>query len=105
MDHEQELLQYATDKLESISGLTIFGNSKNKISAISFLIDGIHQYDTGMLLDKMGIAVRTGTHCAQPSMDHFGIKGTVRASFALYNTKSEIDMLVGGLKKVQQMFQ
>jgi cysteine desulfurase/selenocysteine lyase len=103
-EHEKELLNYATEKLENIEGLKIYGKSENKISAISFLLEGIHQYDTGMLLDKMGIAVRTGTHCAQPSMQYFGIEGTVRASFALYNTIEEIDLLYDGLLKVKQMF-
>ena len=102
--HEKKLHDYAVKKLLSIDGLKIYGISENKISAISFLIEGIHQYDTGMILDKMGIAVRTGTHCAEPSMKHFGIEGTVRASFAMYNTTEEIDSLYEGLLKVKQMF-
>jgi cysteine desulfurase/selenocysteine lyase len=101
---EKELLQYATEKLSAISGLRIYGTSASKISTISFLLDGIHQYDTGMVLDKMGIAVRTGTHCAQPVMDYYGIDGTVRASLCFYNTTEEIDSLVAGIEKVISMF-
>jgi cysteine desulfurase/selenocysteine lyase len=101
---EQKLLTYATDQLTSIPGLRIYGRSDHKISSISFLLDGIHQYDTGMILDKMGIAVRTGTHCAQPIMKRFGIEGTVRASMCFYNTMPEIDALVEGLGKVIKMF-
>jgi cysteine desulfurase/selenocysteine lyase len=101
---EKELLDYATRRLSEISGLRIYGNSSSKISIISFLIEGIHQYDTGMVLDKMGIAVRTGTHCAQPVMDRYGIDGTVRASMCFYNTSQEIDALVAGLEKVKAMF-
>lgn len=101
---EKELLQYATQKLTSIDRVKIFGNSSNKISTISFLIEGIHQYDTGMVLDKMGIAVRTGTHCAQPVMDFYGIEGTVRASMCFYNTFDEIDALVAGIEQVKKMF-
>jgi cysteine desulfurase/selenocysteine lyase len=101
---EKELLTYATERLKGIRGLTIYGKSARKIPTISFLLDGIHQYDTGMILDKMGIAVRTGTHCAQPVMDRFGIDGTVRASLCFYNTKQEIDSLVTGIEKVISMF-
>ena len=102
---EEKLLEYATDKLTGIKGLKIYGNSKHKIPVISFLLDGIHQYDAGMVLDKMGIAVRTGTHCAQPVMDRFGIEGTIRASLCFYNTMEEIDILVEGLERVKKMFQ
>ena len=102
--YEKELLDYATSRLEDIEGIKIYGKAKNKISIISFLIEGIHQYDTGMILDKMGIAVRTGTHCAQPVMDRYGIDGTIRASLAFYNTKEEIDKLISGLLKVKEMF-
>lgn len=101
---EKELLEYATERLSSISGLKIYGTSARKIPTISFLLDGIHQYDTGMILDKMGIAVRTGTHCAQPVMSRFGIDGTVRASLCYYNTKQEIDSLITGIEKVISMF-
>ena len=102
---EKELLLYATEKLSAIEGLRIYGTSDKKISTISFLLNGIHQYDTGMILDKMGIAVRTGTHCAQPVMAYYGIEGTVRASFCFYNTREEIDTLVAGIEKVKSMFE
>jgi cysteine desulfurase / selenocysteine lyase len=101
---ERSLLEYATGKLLAIPGLKIFGNSRDKVSLISFLIDNIHQYDAGMILDKMGIAVRTGTHCAQPVMAHFGIEGTIRASMCFYNTREEIDILAEGIRKVIEMF-
>ncbi|MFO7574412.1 MAG: cysteine desulfurase [Bacteroidales bacterium] len=103
-EREASLLEYATAKLKEIDGIRIYGDVENKISVISFLIDGIHQYDAGMVLDKMGIAVRTGTHCAQPVMDRFGIDGTIRASFCFYNTHREADLLAGGLKRVIEMF-
>ncbi len=102
--HEQELLDYATSRLRDIPGLTIYGTAEKKIGVISFLINGIHHYDTGMVLDKMGIAVRTGHHCNEPLMNHFDIEGTVRCSFALYNTKDEIDHLYNALMKVKEMF-
>jgi cysteine desulfurase/selenocysteine lyase len=102
---EKSLLSYATERLSAISRLKIYGNSDNKISTISFLLKDIHQYDTGMILDKMGIAVRTGTHCAQPVMDRFGIDGTVRASMCFYNTREEIDILGTGIEKVLSMFE
>ena len=101
---EKELLLFATERLSAIPGLKIYGDSKSKISTVSFLLKGIHQYDAGMILDKMGIAVRTGTHCAQPVMDHFGIDGTIRASLCFYNTKEEIDSLAQGIEKVKTMF-
>lgn len=103
--YEKELLDYATKKLTSeIQGLKIYGTAKEKSGVISFLIEGIHPYDVGMFLDKMGIAVRTGHHCAEPLMHRLGIDGTVRASFAFYNTKEEIDQLVEGLKKIVTIF-
>ncbi len=101
--YETELLKYTEEKLSLIDGLTIYGKSKNKTSSVSFLLKGIHFYDTGMILDKLGIAVRTGAHCAEPAMKNFGISGTVRASFAMYNTKEEIDKLYEGLLKVKNM--
>ncbi|OEK09724.1 cysteine sulfinate desulfinase [Flavivirga aquatica] len=101
--YENELLEYATQKLLEIEGLRIYGTSKHKTSVISFNLDGIHPYDVGTILDKMGIAVRTGHHCAQPIMDFYGIPGTIRASFAFYNTKDEIDTLVTGVKKAKMM--
>ena len=103
-NREKELLEYATKRLSGIDRLKIFGNSPSKISTISFLLKDIHQYDTGMILDKLGIAVRTGTHCAQPVMERFGIDGTVRASMCFYNTKEEIDALGTGIEKVISMF-
>ncbi len=102
--HEDELLKYATEKMLKIEGLRIIGTAKNKSSVISFLIDNIHPYDIGTLLDKMGIAVRTGHHCAEPLMKELGIDGTVRASFAFYNTKEEVDALIHGLKRIVSMF-
>ena len=101
--YENELLNYATEKLLEIEGLKIYGTSKNKTSVISFNLEGIHPYDVGTILDKLGIAVRTGHHCAQPIMDFYKIPGTIRASFAFYNTKAEIDDLVEGVKKAKMM--
>ena len=102
--HEEALLHYATEKLLEIPDMQIFGNAEKKSPVISFLVGGIHPYDMGMLLDRLGIAVRTGHHCAQPLMDTLGIEGTIRASFAFYNTEEEIDALVAGIKRVAQMF-
>ena len=102
--HEDELLRYATEKMSTIPGMRIIGTAKNKSSVISFLIDNIHPYDIGTLLDKMGIAVRTGHHCAEPLMKELGIDGTVRASFAFYNTKEEVDIFLSGLKRIVAMF-
>lgn len=101
--YEHELLDYATKQLLEIEGLKIYGTSKHKTSVISFNLKDIHPYDVGTLLDKMGVAVRTGHHCAQPIMDYFKIPGTIRASFAFYNTKHEIDVLVEGVKKAKMM--
>lgn len=102
--YENELLAYSTKRLAEIEELRFIGTAKHKASLISFLLGNIHPYDTGTILDKMGIAVRTGHHCTQPLMQRFGIPGTVRASFAFYNTFEEIDRLVEGLKKVKMMF-
>ena len=101
--HEEELLHYATNELQQIPGVKIIGTAKEKVSVVSFIIDGLHPQDIGILLDNNGIAVRTGHHCAQPLMDCFKIPGTVRASFAVYNTKEEIDELITGLHKVIKM--
>ena len=101
--YENELLRYGTEKLLEIEGLTIFGTSKEKASVISFNIDGIHPYDIGTIIDNKGIAVRTGHHCAQPIMNFFQIPGTIRASFAFYNTKEEIDSMVEAIKKAKAM--
>ena len=100
---ELELLEYATKRLLEINGLKIFGTAKEKTSVISFNVGEIHPYDIGTIVDKLGIAVRTGHHCAQPIMDFFKIPGTIRASFAFYNTKEEIDVMVEALKKAQMM--
>ncbi len=103
--YENELLEYATAQLLTIEGLRIYGTSENKTSVISFNIEGIHPYDIGSILDKLGIAVRTGHHCAQPIMDFYKIPGTVRASFSFYNTKEEIDALIAGVKRAKAMLQ
>lgn len=97
--HENELLQYATEKMQAIEGLTIYGTAKEKCSVISFLVKNIHPFDLGVLLDKQGIAIRTGHHCTQPLMQHFDIEGTCRISFALYNTKAEIDIFIKALQR------
>ncbi|MFP2995610.1 cysteine desulfurase [Spongiivirga sp. MCCC 1A20706] len=101
--YENELLEYATTQLLKIEGLKIYGTSKNKTSVISFNVEGVHPYDIGTILDKLGIAVRTGHHCAQPIMDYYNIPGTVRASFSFYNTKKEIDLLVAGVERAVGM--
>ena len=101
---EAELLAYATKKLKELGGIQFVGEAKEKAAVISFLVDGIHPSDLGSVLDKLGIAVRTGHHCAQPIMDRFEIPGTVRASFAVYNTENEIDMFIEGIEKVKKMF-
>tara|TARA_Y100000385_G_scaffold63987_1_gene63103 strand:- start:979 stop:2217 length:1239 start_codon:yes stop_codon:yes gene_type:complete len=101
--YENDLLTYATKKLLAIEGLKIYGTAQNKTSVISFNIEGVHAYDLGTIIDKLGIAIRTGQHCAQPIMDFYGISGTARASFAFYNTKEEIDQLVSALKRAKTM--
>ncbi len=101
--YEEELLQYATKKLSEIEGLRIYGTSAKKAAVISFNIEGVHPFDIGSILDKFGIAVRTGHHCTQPIMSYYNIPGTVRASFSFYNTKEEIDVLVAAVKKAQMM--
>lgn len=102
--HEHELTQYAMQRLKEIDGMRIFGEAEHKSSVISFLVGNIHHLDMGTLLDRLGIAVRTGHHCAQPLMIRMGIEGTVRASFGLYNTKEEIDALAAGIERVSKMF-
>lgn len=102
--YEHELTAYATERLMEIPGMRIFGQAKEKGSVISFLVGDIHHFDLGTLLDRLGIAVRTGHHCAQPLMQRLGVEGTVRASFGLYNTKEEIDVLVAGIDRVRRMF-
>lgn len=103
-NHEADLLNYLTDKLRAIPGIRIFGESSNKIAVISFLLRDIHPYDIGVLLDKMGIAVRTGHHCTQPIMQRYQIPGTVRASLAVYNTRAEIDVFIDALHRINKMF-
>ena len=102
--HERELVEYATKKLNEIEGMRIYGNAKKRSGLVSFLVSDIHPYDMGTILDKLGIAVRTGHHCAQPTMDFFGIEGTVRASFGIYNTKEEIDILAAGIVRAKKLF-
>ena len=102
--HEHELTVYGTKLLEEIPNIRIFGQAEHKSSVISFLVGDIHHFDMGTLLDRLGIAVRTGHHCAQPLMQRLGIEGTVRASFAIYNTKKEVDALVAGIERVSKMF-
>ena len=110
--HEKELTRYALEQMQTIPGIRIFGPSgtRHPVSTtprdavISFLVGDIHHLDMGTLLDRLGIAVRTGHHCAHPLMQQLGVTGTVRASFALYNTKEEVDILVGGIRRVSQMF-
>lgn len=102
--HERELTRYCMDKMSQIEGMHFFGTSDDKDAVVSFLVGDIHHLDLGTLLDRLGIAVRTGHHCAQPLMERLGIQGTVRASFALYNTKEDVDILVSGIARVSQMF-
>lgn len=102
--HEQELTRYCMDRMQEIDGIRLFGTANDKDAVVSFLVGDIHHLDMGTLLDRLGIAVRTGHHCAQPLMIRLGIQGTVRASFAMYNTKEEIDVLVEGIKRVSKMF-
>lgn len=101
--YEHDLLAYATEQVAALGGVRFIGTAREKASVLSFLLDGIHPYDAGTILDRLGIAVRTGHHCAQPLMDHFGIPGTLRASFAFYNTREDVDALVEGLKRVRTM--
>jgi cysteine desulfurase/selenocysteine lyase len=102
--HEHELLDYATQQLSKIPGLRFIGTAEERAAAVSFVLDGVHPHDIGTILDQEGIAVRTGHHCAQPVMDRFGVAATVRASFALYNTKADVDALVRGLRRVREVF-
>lgn len=101
--HEQELLRYATEQLQRIESLRIYGTTPNKCAILSFNVEGVHGYDMGMILDKLGIAIRTGQHCAEPVMHHFGVQGMCRASLALYNTREEIDALVRGVERAVRM--
>jgi len=101
---EAELLSYATQRLKEIGGIRFIGEAKDKAGVVSFIIEGVHPYDAGTILDKLGIAIRTGHHCAQPVMDRYCIPGTMRASFAVYNTKEEIDTFIEGVQRVKQLF-
>jgi cysteine desulfurase/selenocysteine lyase len=102
--HEHDLLEYGTRALESISGLRLIGTARKKAGVLSFVIDGVHPHDAGTILDREGVAVRAGHHCAQPVMDRFGVSATTRASLAFYNTKEDIDALVAGIQKVKEIF-
>ena len=102
--YEAELLNYATAALSKIPEVRLIGTAARKVSVLSFVVDGVHAHDVGTILDQLGIAVRTGHHCAQPVMEHFGLSATARASIGLYNTKEEIDALVAGVRKVVEVF-
>lgn len=102
--HENDLLEYATEKISELKGLRIIGTSKNKISVLSFVLENVHPHDVGTFLDFEGVAIRTGHHCTQPVMDRYGIPATSRASFGMYNTFDEVDVLVNGLKKILEVF-
>ncbi len=102
-NHEDHLLEYATNLLERIEGIRIIGKAKDKTAVLSFVVKGIHPYDIGTILDQMGVAIRTGNHCAQPLVDSFGLTGTIRASFAMYNTTGEVDIFIAALQKAIQM--
>ena len=101
--HERDLLDYCTERLSAIEGVRIYGTAEGKCPIVSFNIEGAHPYDVGMILDKLGIAIRTGHHCAEPVMTHYGVSGMCRASFAIYNTRSEIDTLVAGVERAARM--
>ncbi|MFK5856195.1 MAG: aminotransferase class V-fold PLP-dependent enzyme, partial [Bacteroidota bacterium] len=102
-DHEDELLEYATKKILEIEGVKIIGLAREKTAVLSFIIDGIHPFDLGTLLDQLGLAIRTGNHCAQPLVESLGLTGTIRASFGMYNTFEEVDLFINGLKKAVGM--
>ena len=102
-EYEHRLAEYAADRLSAVEGLRIYGTTPDKCSILSFNAEGVHAYDMGMILDKLGIAVRTGAHCADPVMEHYGVKGMVRASFAFYNTEREADALVAGVERAVRM--
>jgi cysteine desulfurase/selenocysteine lyase len=104
MEHEQALTQHAHERLSEVPGINFYGTANEKVSVVSFTIDNVHPYDAGMMLDAKGIAVRTGHHCTQPLMDHFGIEGTIRASFSVYNTIEEIDFFADALKDIVAKF-
>jgi cysteine desulfurase/selenocysteine lyase len=101
--HERDLTEYCTEQLSAIEGLRIYGTTEGKCPIVSFNLEGAHPYDVGMILDKLGIAIRTGHHCAEPVMAHYGVSGMCRASFAMYNTREEIDALVAGVERAARM--
>ena len=103
--HEADLLAYATERISAVPGIRLFGTAPHKAAVLSFLVGDAHPYDVGTLLDQLGVAVRTGHHCTQPIMDRYGIPGTVRASFAVYNTRSEVDAFVAALERIMPMLQ
>jgi len=103
-EHEAELLSYATERLKAVGGVRIFGEAQNRSGVISFLIDGVHPYDAGIILDRLGVAIRTGHHCAEPLMKILGVEGLMRASFAVYNTRDDVDALIAGIEKIKTMF-
>jgi len=102
--HEHDLLDYATEAVAAIPGVRLIGTALDRAGVLSFVLEGVHPHDIGTILDQEGIAVRTGHHCAQPVMDRFGIPATARASFALYNTRDDVDTLVQGIRKVKEVF-
>jgi cysteine desulfurase/selenocysteine lyase len=102
--HEQDLLGYATERLAAIRGVTLHGTAPGKVSVLSFTVDGIHPHDVGTVLDRHGVAVRAGHHCAQPLMRHLGVPATARASFGAYNTRAEVDLLADGVVAAQKVF-
>jgi cysteine desulfurase/selenocysteine lyase len=103
-EHEQALLDYATEALSAVDGLRFIGTARRKASILSFVLDDVHPHDIGTIVDREGVAIRTGHHCAQPVMDRFGVPATARASLAMYNTREEVDALVRGLERVREMF-
>ncbi|MGH9372354.1 MAG: aminotransferase class V-fold PLP-dependent enzyme, partial [Vicinamibacterales bacterium] len=103
--HEGDLLAYATAALEEIPGVRIIGTARQKASILSFVLDGVHPHDIGTIVDREGVAIRTGHHCAQPVMERFGVPATARASFAMYNTREDVDTLIGALRRVRAVFQ
>ena len=103
-EYEREIYTYASERLRQVNSLRMIGTARDKATILSFVLEGIHPHDTGTILDREGIAVRTGHHCAQPTMDRFGVTATVRASLGIYNTKKDIDRLVAGLEKVRDIF-
>ena len=102
--YEHELLSYATDRVSALPGVRLIGTARQKTGVLSFVMDGVHPHDIGTILDQEGIAIRTGHHCAQPVMERFGVDATARASISFYNTKGEIDRLLGGIQKVREVF-